>query len=235
MDIETAFLHGDIDVEIYMDCPEGLEHEPDECVKLNHTIYGLVQSARQFWRKLVKCLTDLGYKEGTVDPCLLTKETKDGIAFVAIYVDDCLFVGNEKIIQETIVGIKKWGLQVTVEDNLSDYLSCKILFNKDRTKAWLGQPHLIKNIKAKFGEMVSNLQTYRTPGTPNQGIIRTKEAEMKDKLDAETHALYRSGVGMLLYLVKHSRPDSASSVRELSKVLDRPNLEQHIQGDEKSH
>ena len=60
VDNETAFLHGDIDVEIYMDCPEGLKHEPDECVKLNHTIYGLVQSARQFWRKLVKCLTDLG-------------------------------------------------------------------------------------------------------------------------------------------------------------------------------
>jgi hypothetical protein len=31
---------------------------------------------------------------------------------------------------------------------------------------------------------------------------------------------YRSGVGMLLYLVKHSRPDISNSVRELTKVLD---------------
>ena len=31
--------------------------------------------------------------------------------------------------------------------------------------------------------------------------------------------MYRSGVGMLLYLVKHSRPDIANCVRELSKVL----------------
>ena len=35
---------------------------------------------------------------------------------------------------------------------------------------------------------------------------------------------YRYGVRMLLYLVKHSKPDIANPVRELSKVLDRPNL-----------
>jgi hypothetical protein len=31
---------------------------------------------------------------------------------------------------------------------------------------------------------------------------------------------FRSGVGMLFYLVKHSRPDLANAVRELSKVMD---------------
>merc|ERR1712139_32645 len=40
------------------------------------------------------------------------------------------------------------------------------------------------------------------------------------KISAEDQKLYRSGVGMLLYLVKHSRPDIANPVRELSKVLD---------------
>ena len=36
----------------------------------------------------------------------------------------------------------------------------------------------------------------------------------------EDQTLYRSGIGMLLYLVKHSRPDIANVVRELSKVMD---------------
>jgi hypothetical protein len=32
VDIETAFLHGEMEVgqESYMDCPDGLEHEPDK-------------------------------------------------------------------------------------------------------------------------------------------------------------------------------------------------------------
>ena len=48
VDIETAFLHGDLEEEIYMDAPEGIGATEDEVVKLEQTIYGLVQSARQF-------------------------------------------------------------------------------------------------------------------------------------------------------------------------------------------
>ena len=38
---------------------------------------------------------------------------------------------------------------------------------------------------------------------------------------------YRSGVGSLLYLVKHSRPYLANCVRELSKVMMKPGLEHY--------
>ena len=128
VDVETAFLHGELEgIEIYMDCPQGLEHEPDECLLLNKTIYGLAQSARQFYKKLTECLRSLGFTGGNVDPCLMQKKIGNMIAIVAIYVDDCLFVGNEELIQETVEGIKNWGLQVKIEDDLSDYLSCKIL------------------------------------------------------------------------------------------------------------
>ena len=45
-----------------MDCPQGLEDaKEDECVKLLHTIYGLVQAARQFWKKLVNGLKNMGF------------------------------------------------------------------------------------------------------------------------------------------------------------------------------
>ena len=48
--IETTFLHGDLEEEIYMSTPEGLDKFlkdlDDECVVLIKSIYGLVQSAR---------------------------------------------------------------------------------------------------------------------------------------------------------------------------------------------
>ena len=72
-----------------------------------------------------------------------------------------------------------------------------IQFNKDKTRAWLGQPHLIKNLQDKFGEMVRNLQTCRTPGTPGQGIVRLKKDDPVVEVSKDDHSLHRSGVGMI--------------------------------------
>ena len=59
----------------------------------------------------------------------------------------------------------------------------------------------------------------QTPGTPGIKSLKPKDGEelFSDELQTE----YRSGVGMLLYLVKHSRPDITNAVRELSKCMDK--------------
>jgi hypothetical protein len=79
---------------------------------------------------------------------------------------------------------------------------------------------LIKNLEKKYGEAFKSLQAYQTLGTPGQGIVRPDKGETSVLVSPEDQTLYRSGVGMLLYLVKHSRPDVANEVRELSKVMD---------------
>ena len=43
-----------------------------------------------------------------------------------------------------------------------------------------------------------------------------------DKVNTEDHKTYRSIVGTLLYLTKHSTPDISNPVRELSKTMDAP-------------
>ena len=59
VDIDNAFLNGDLEHEIYMQIPEGYNEvinprvEKEDCLILQKTIYGLVQAARQFWKKIV--------------------------------------------------------------------------------------------------------------------------------------------------------------------------------------
>ena len=59
-----------------------------------------------------------------------------------------------------------------------------------------------------------------TPGTPRFTARRLENPE--DKVNLEDHKTYRSGVGTLLYLTKHSRPDICNPVKELSKTMDAP-------------
>ena len=53
-------------------------------------------------------------------------------------------------------------------------------------------------------------------------VIRTSD-DSQDLLTTQKQVRYQSGVGLLLYIVKHSRPDLNNSVRELSKSMDRAN------------
>jgi hypothetical protein len=55
-------------------------------------------------------------------------------------------------------------------------------------------------------------------GTPSFKIASPK-SELEG-IEADMQSRYRSGVGTLLYLIKHSRPDIANVVRELSKCMD---------------
>ena len=46
-----------------------------------------------------------------------------------------------------------------------------------------------------------------------------------EQVSPEMQTRYRSGVGMLLYLVKHSRPEIANAVRELTRCMDKATKE----------
>ena len=87
--------------------------------------------------------------------------------------------------------------------------------NKGKTKGWLGQPSIIKSLEQKFGERAMKERLSMTPGTPRFTARRLENKE--DMVNTKDREIYRSGVGTLLYLTKHSRPDISNPVRELSK------------------
>merc|ERR1712115_164360 len=75
IDIETVFLYRYFEdgEKIYMNCPDGMTNEQDECLELLKTIYGLVQASRQSYKKFIKSLKLVGFQGGLVDPCLMVK------------------------------------------------------------------------------------------------------------------------------------------------------------------
>jgi hypothetical protein len=92
-----------------------------------------------------------GFKGSEVYPCLCTKNSSLGMVMIAIYVDDCLAIWEEEAIVVVINTLKGHEFGLKVEDNLTGYLSCKIVQKRYKGKVWIMQPHLIKNLEKNVG------------------------------------------------------------------------------------
>ena len=57
-----------------------------------------------------------------------------------------------------------------------------------------------------------------TPGT--LGFVGAKQNEQGTRINEKQQQEYQPGIVTLLYLTKHSRPDIANAVCELSKSMD---------------
>ena len=130
-----------------------------------------------------------------------------------------LIIGKKEQIQEFATKIQK-EFSVKIQHNLANSLGCEFHMNKVKTRGWLGQHSIIKSIEQKFCEREMKERLSLTPWIPRFTVRRLENPE--DKVSPEEHETYRSGVGILLYLTKHSRPDICNTVRELSKTMDAP-------------
>ena len=139
----------------------------DDYIILNKYIYELVQAAWQYYENAVEILKSSGFIIGSIDTCLYNEKSAKGIVYIALYVDNNLMVGDIAAIVDAIDALKNKGLVQKIVEGLQDYLSCKIKFSDDKKRAWLGQPHLIKNLEKKFGGLVRKIPSHKAPSTPS--------------------------------------------------------------------
>ena len=95
LDVEQAFVHGELEEQIHMVPPPGLNGvmptPADKVWRLKRPLYGLKQAPRQWHEKLKEVLLGLGFSPSHGDPSLFIKQSDDG-CWVLVYVDDMLLM-----------------------------------------------------------------------------------------------------------------------------------------------
>jgi hypothetical protein len=85
------------------------------------------------------------------------------LLIILSYVDNNLTIGKRSAIDAFLKEFKESEFTFTLEEGLSDYLSCDIQMDRASLTGWIGQPHMVKKIEKTFGEDVSKLQSYTIP------------------------------------------------------------------------
>ena len=76
-------------------------------------------------------------------------------------------ISDSATVDDAILALKNKGLVLKIMEGLQDHLSCKIKISDDKKCAWLGQPHLIKNLKSKFRKLVNEVGVIKLPVPPS--------------------------------------------------------------------
>ena len=106
MDVQNAFLHGELLEEVYMHPPLGLCQQGEKIVcRLNKFLYDLKQASRSWFHKFSSTIQNVGFKQSRADYSLFTKVHGNSFTTILLYVDDMIITGNN---EEAIVDLKKY-------------------------------------------------------------------------------------------------------------------------------
>ncbi|GJY04655.1 putative RNA-directed DNA polymerase, partial [Tanacetum coccineum] len=98
LDINNAFLYGDLEETVYMKPPQGFYPGDDNIVcRLKKSIYGLKQAPGQWNAKLTFVLVENGFCQSKSDYSLYTKSVGDVFLALLVYVDDIIVTGNNVV------------------------------------------------------------------------------------------------------------------------------------------
>lgn len=212
MDAITAYLHGELDEDIFMQQPEGYQDGSSRVCKLNRGIYGLKQAGRLWNLKLDKALTKFGLTKSKLDPCIYYNKSIDLI--VAIYVDDFL-IFYESI--DNLNGIKEYLHQMFRMKDIGDVTSCLgMRVSQTENSIEIDQERYILDILERFG-----MSECKPIGTPRDTHQKLSTEQVTDDNSLVGKVPFQEAVGSLLYLAQATRPDIAFAVNDISRFNNR--------------
>jgi hypothetical protein len=218
VDVKSAFLYGKLDEEIYMRQPEGFIARGQErkVLRLQRAIYGLKQAGLAWWKQLKVSMKALGFKSLSSDAGIFFCYVGKNIVIAIVYVDDCMFVGNNKrlVDEKKKLFMDKWECRDLGE--VTEYLRMNI--SRSGNDIHIDQCAYLKKVLERF-DMI-NAKSAPTPLPTGWN-----PTENKGKASPQVTAHYQAVIGSLLYLMLGTRPDISYAVTKLSKFCNNPSQE----------
>jgi len=130
LDVNNAFLHGDLDEEVYMQLPPSFHtSSPNLVCRLKKSLYGLKQTGRQWYAKLSNFLVSHNYKISTADHSLFLKHDGKHNTKLLVYVDDIILTRNNPMEISAIISLLHDFFHIKNLDDLSYFIGIEVARN----------------------------------------------------------------------------------------------------------
>ena len=229
IDVKGAYLNGELtnDEVIYMKQPPGYSvSDPKEkalVCRLQKTLYGLKQSGRRWYQKLVDIMEKLGFKRCEVDQAVFFRWEKGKLIIVLVHVDDCSIVANSKPL---IMGFKTEIAKHVDITNLGDLhwiLGIEVLRIREERRILLSQRSYIDSTLWRYG--LDDLKPVSIPMDPNVCLTSAQSPSSTEDFACMQNIPYHEAIGSLMYASLGTCPDITYAVQTVSCFSTNPGIE----------
>ena len=231
MDVKTAFLNGELEEEVYMAIPDGIDRNEltsESVCKLCRTLYGLKQSPRMWNKCIDDHLTSQGFIRSNSDHGVYVRCKNDNsIAIIALYVDDLILLTDSMPMMNELKGELKMAFEMMDCGDIHHFLG--LCINRDRPNGTLtlDQGHLINQILNRFN--MSDCKPVSMPLDASNHLELAIETENNSQTETACEdatlinpTLFRQITGSLMYLMTRTRPDIAIAISTISQFNSNP-------------
>lgn len=209
-DAQSAFLHSDIDKEIFVTPPPLPFSTPGTAWRLKKSLYGLKQSPRNWFTHLSDLLLKDGLVQSEADPCLFFNHSTG--VWILIYVDDILAIAPNSDVLQGVFDRLSENLILKDLGPVSHFLGWEIERHPGHFQVYQGA--YIDSILQRF-----NMEQCRPMSSPMDSF------SYDETLPADPRYTVRNVIGCLQYLAHKTRPDIAATVQYLSQFSHKPTKE----------
>jgi len=214
MDVKSAFLHDELNEDVYIEQPKGYEVKgsEDKVYKLHKALYGLKQAPRAWFSRMENYFINESFEKYPNEQTLFTKQSKEGKMLIAsVYVDDLIYTGDD---EEMISSFKYSMIQVFEMTDLGKmkfFLGIEVSQQGDGI--FIYQKKYALEILKQFGMIES--REVNSPIVPGSKLSKDADGV------AVNESFYKQIIGSLMYLTS-TRPDLVYNVSLISRYMARP-------------
>lgn len=213
LDVNNAFLQGQLEDEVYMQQPQGFESTtyPNYVCKLRKAIYGLKQAPRAWFLSLSSFLLSYGFLGSKSDSSLFIYSKAGVLMYLLVYVDDIIVTGNNSMAVKRM--IEALAVRFSIKDmgRLHFFLGVEVVHKPDGLV--LTQSKYISEILKKY-----NMHESKGVLSPMSSSLMLQVSDGSAPADTKQ---YREILGKLQYL-SFTRPDISFTVNKLSQYMHSP-------------
>ncbi|CAM8880778.1 unnamed protein product [Rhodiola kirilowii] len=204
LDVNNAFLHGNLEEEVYMKLPPGF-YKREKVYRLMKSLYGLKQASRQWFAKFSEALVAFGFQNSLNDYSLF-RLAKDGDFLVLlVYVDDVILTGTSELLFSEVKLYIHNKFQIKDLGHLKYFLGLEVA--RSTTGIFLNQRKYALELLEEHN--LTDCKPAKTPLDLKRKLSLSTEPMLDDPLN------YRRLVAKLIYMTI-TRPDLSYLVHILS-------------------